>query len=184
MASALIHSHSSLGTKATLKRKEPRDPPSCSFPPPWLLFGQWSSQCCTQPLCTSMGRHSPSRHSSQWESPSGAAEVWLHVLGTRWAHSLAGECRSTCQRLGALSLRGCQTRLPCTHQRGNPCVPPQAAPSWLETLKAALASGVGQVGMGTPPRTPPRNHAEPHQGSPVLLRNISSTLLTSSWGRK
>lgn len=101
-----------------------------------------------------MGRRNPSGHSSQWESPTGAADGWLHVLGTAWAPSLVGECHSTCQRLGALSLRGSQTRLPCTHQRGNLCAPPQAAPSQLETLQAALASGVGQVGVGPPMHTP------------------------------
>lgn len=32
---------------------------------------------------------------------------------------------------------------PCTHQRGKLCVPPQAAPSRLEALRAAFAPGMG-----------------------------------------
>lgn len=84
------------------------------------------------------------------------------------------ESSSSCQGPGAPALRGSQRRLPCTHQRGNLHVPPRAAPSQLETLKAALAPGVGWAGLGwVSPRTSPPRCAELQRGSPVLPRNFS-----------
>lgn len=77
------------------------------------------------------------------------------MLGTGWVRSPVGECRGACQAPGALALRGSQTRLPCTHQRGNLRVPPRAAPSRLEALKAASAPGMGWAGRGPPPRAHP-----------------------------
>lgn len=100
--------------------------------------------------------------------------LWPHVLGTGQAHR---QSHSGCQGPGAPALRGSQRRLPCTHQRGNLCVPPRAAPSQLETLKAALAPGVGWAGMGPPTHIPPQAVL----GCSKALLSYSKTPLCSTY---
>lgn len=101
--------------------------------------------------------------------------------GDQLGSQCVGEHCSACQGLAALALRGSQRHHPCTHQRETLLVPPSVSPSQLETLKAALAAGVGEVGMGPP-------HAHPKKllscSEAPASPNISSALLTSSWSRK
>lgn len=72
-------------------------------------------------------------------SPIGAQRLWFHVLGS----SQLGSHRCL-QSTGSPSFeRKPNVSSPCTHQRGKLCVPPQAAPSCLEALRAAFAPGMG-----------------------------------------
>lgn len=102
----------------------------------------------------------------------------LHVPGTGRA---CRESRGGCQGPGASALRGSQRRLPCAHQRGNLRASPRAAPSQLETLKAALAPGVGWAGLGPPTHIP----SKPRWAAarlPCPTQNLLRAPLTSSWG--
>lgn len=135
--------------------------------------------------CGPRGCSSPSAaETSQWKSPAGAAEAPAPRAG---------------DRLGSQPCWGVPRRLPKT---GSPVFERKPNASSLHTSKGKpLCSSPGSSFLagnsqgclgprcgtgwdGSPPRTPPRNPAELHQGCPVLLRNISSALLTSSWGRK
>lgn len=102
--------------------------------------------------------------------PQGQCFPWNspHVLGTGWA---CRESSGGCQGSGAPALRGSQRHLPRTHQRENLSAPPRAAPSQLETLKAALAPGVGWAGTGPPTHVPPSPGAAARL--PCLLKNLS-----------
>lgn len=154
--------------------------------PPQLPFWWWSSWCCSRTLGSAAetlrwrGETQPRWAPEPWarcvatvllatmpqltlrcvgsrrQSPAAAAEAPAPRAGDRLGSQ---PCRGVPWRLpktGSPVFERKPTRLPCTHQRGNLRVPPRAAPSRLETLKAASAPGVGRVGMGPPPRTPPK----------------------------